>query len=1328
MGPAIVALACAVLLLLPSTRVVGQQTPYGGTGGQWPSSLPQPPVPGQPPQQSPSAAPSVPVPGQLPQIPSTPGGFPSVPSPSQSPGLPQSQPLGQPYGQSQDWRERFRQPSPSPTTPAGPLLSLPQGGQVGQPVQQGPPLPAAIAKLVEKAGTSRVETFRLGTTSYYALLLTKWVDPRSGEVTGQAVGPWIYLDVKGHPVEDRATLERLDVIGQANQMIWRLGAASFRAKVDSQEQFLAAMEKIDILQVVLRNLGPSFDKANGNPLVAFGLLVISGLAESLKIQASELVVELACVSTTTQTAERVLAHVSPDAVQRVGGELVKSSKYLVQLMSYGLLRCSNEMGRRQLELAQRGVIPDEAGAKEWNSLDYKGRVLWLRTSNLLTNLEALNDTRWTRDLKTFAEGWEATIPIVDTLNRLRQAVKQLPTLQPSTADFVAALLTEVRPPPRPGTGPSVEYNLALHSVTDTTFSQPAQAPQTPSAQPSRSSSAPPTPAGTPAPSAPVAQAPSHTVATPSSSVIHEELGRMLLDAYYEGITQEYNVYYKDGPTGLTTKGGWHPGVDYRARTPLSIYSPVSGVVDSFDPEGRGLGRVSIKVDGTNDYFIFLHLSKVSVRGGQRVKVGDIIGKTGSTGAPPHLHVEVRTGHNLAAYYFASAHDTGANKDPSSIIIRTISTTGASTNVPPVAKLVLRSGSLAATEGQGLQVPVPAGSTATISFSAAPSADPDGAIVAFRWLVNGTQVSTARDFNLNLGKGTHQVVLTVRDNAGAEASATATISVTEQVSAKPLGSAPSQAPPSQTQPAPQAQPAPTPASQQRPPAPVVGVAVNPQVSVSPSSGPRGTTFTTPGRGFTPNSTVTPHIRKPDGTEYPQGQKPTDGQGSYPHSWTAPADAPPGTYQYWAVDGATKRQSNAASFTISAPAQIPSAQPTRPSPVPTPPPTTPAPSALVIQAPARPAQASCEQYLGKGYCIDYVRQKYPNIPLPRVGAEGGPLDWLSNPGALQKGQEPRVGAIAVFDLPNVPRGHTGIVESLTPDKRSFVVSQWNYGSGWVNKACLVTDAFAKTTTTSWQTSDTRVKGFIYPASVPSQPQAVQPPQRVAPAAPQPTPQVLPSQTQPAQPAPPQMPSSAPDPQLLAQVQQLRTAWQQLNTQAGQIPNVQPPDRIALSQDLQRGGQALDAAEAAARRGDRATVQTQLAQVQQALSAASQRLAQITQRPAPIPQQPPRTGPSSTPSPQATLSPPGPFSLTASTRCSGALSEVLLSWSASPGAKAYALVRDGQVYRDYTYVGTSLTFLNQGVAAGARYTYVVRAKNEAGQTRHSNSIAVAAPICRK
>ena len=90
------------------------------------------------------------------------------------------------------------------------------------------------------------------------------------------------------------------------------------------------------------------------------------------------------------------------------------------------------------------------------------------------------------------------------------------------------------------------------------------------------------------------------------------------------------------------------------------------------------------------------------------------------------------------------------------------------------------------------------------------------------------------------------------------------------------------------------------------------AVNPQVSVSPTSGPQGTTFSQPGSGFTPNSTATLYFNGPDGPEVVTG-KATDGNGSYTHSWLCDL-CPAGTYSYYAEDDTTGQQSNTVNFTV------------------------------------------------------------------------------------------------------------------------------------------------------------------------------------------------------------------------------------------------------------------------------------------------------------------------------------------------------------------------------------------------------------------------------
>jgi murein DD-endopeptidase MepM/ murein hydrolase activator NlpD len=145
------------------------------------------------------------------------------------------------------------------------------------------------------------------------------------------------------------------------------------------------------------------------------------------------------------------------------------------------------------------------------------------------------------------------------------------------------------------------------------------------------------------------------------AITNVQLGKLLLEEKYSQVNQEYNVYYAQGPTSATTVGGYHPGVDYRASAGTLVYSPVSGKVSSTSTTN---GRVSVKIEGTTLYFIFLHLDSFNVSAGSMVKVGDTIGAAGSRGATSaHLHVEVRDGNELAAYYFKKSTETGTSKNP-----------------------------------------------------------------------------------------------------------------------------------------------------------------------------------------------------------------------------------------------------------------------------------------------------------------------------------------------------------------------------------------------------------------------------------------------------------------------------------------------------------------------------------------------------------------------------------------------------------------------------------------------------------------------------------------
>ena len=112
--------------------------------------------------------------------------------------------------------------------------------------------------------------------------------------------------------------------------------------------------------------------------------------------------------------------------------------------------------------------------------------------------------------------------------------------------------------------------------------------------------------------------------------------------------------YRNDP--FTSKPRFHYGQDITVSSGTNIYAPSDGVVKYAARQG-GFGKV-IKLDHGYGYrTIFAHLSKFYVKWGQKVKRGDLIGKSGNTGrsAGPHLHYEVhRNGvpQNPLDYFFS----------------------------------------------------------------------------------------------------------------------------------------------------------------------------------------------------------------------------------------------------------------------------------------------------------------------------------------------------------------------------------------------------------------------------------------------------------------------------------------------------------------------------------------------------------------------------------------------------------------------------------------------------------------------------------------------------
>ena len=93
---------------------------------------------------------------------------------------------------------------------------------------------------------------------------------------------------------------------------------------------------------------------------------------------------------------------------------------------------------------------------------------------------------------------------------------------------------------------------------------------------------------------------------------------------------------------LNGKPKWpHYGIDFAANKGTEIKAMLDGVVTLAEPDLFYTGGTLIFDHGHGISTLYMHMEKLSVKKGQKVKQGDIIGTVGSTGRSTGAHLDVR---------------------------------------------------------------------------------------------------------------------------------------------------------------------------------------------------------------------------------------------------------------------------------------------------------------------------------------------------------------------------------------------------------------------------------------------------------------------------------------------------------------------------------------------------------------------------------------------------------------------------------------------------------------------------------------------------------------
>jgi len=123
------------------------------------------------------------------------------------------------------------------------------------------------------------------------------------------------------------------------------------------------------------------------------------------------------------------------------------------------------------------------------------------------------------------------------------------------------------------------------------------------------------------------------------------------------VPSKYRITTPYGKRGPMWSSGHHQGVDYACPIGTDLYAPIDATVVGVGVQGgwgTAFGRFEIILQFTAKrspllpartyYAILAHGSKSYVKIGDKVKAGQVIGKSGAEGnvSGPHLHFEVQT--------------------------------------------------------------------------------------------------------------------------------------------------------------------------------------------------------------------------------------------------------------------------------------------------------------------------------------------------------------------------------------------------------------------------------------------------------------------------------------------------------------------------------------------------------------------------------------------------------------------------------------------------------------------------------------------------------------